>query len=400
MNNPPKGKQGRPRKYKGFERLLSSLGADMRRPKYHQRVGVRRGSRGDTIWIKVQLPFGATWRGKLYPNGHSLEIKLGRRESVDWEYALARRDEFQRRADLNQPLEDDALPTFKEWSADWLARKKVSIKRPDTAKVHLDRHLVPEFGSYRLGEITSANIERWLSSKLAESLSPSYLKRIVATLKAILSDAKRERILSENPATMISPIKGIKARQRFLDMDEIRHLLSCAGKQEPWLRNMIVWALHSGMRRGEIRQLTWADVKTVELGHQVVFLGDSKSGKARTITCTDGMIEVLKNQTVYRNEEDNRLWPVSDTTFKRRWELCRREAGLSDIVFHDLRRTNATLSAASGVNLRTLASRMGHSDLSMLEKHYAMIVGSAEHDAAKKIQAVFGGLRSATLTNG
>ncbi|MBT4703050.1 MAG: site-specific integrase, partial [Rhodospirillaceae bacterium] len=208
MYTEEKGRQGRPRKFREFERLLKSLSKNMRRPKYHQRIGVRRGDHGDTVWIKIQLPSGATWKGKYYPAGHSLEIKLGRRESIDWEYALSRRDELQRRADRDQPLEDNPLPMFKEWSEDWLGRKKVSINRPDTAKVHLDNHLVLTFGLFRLGEITSADIERSLSAKLGEGLSPSYLKRMIATLKAILNDAKREGLISENPATAIGPIKG------------------------------------------------------------------------------------------------------------------------------------------------------------------------------------------------
>jgi integrase len=66
-----------------------------------------------------------------------------------------------------------------------------------------------------------------------------------------------------------------------------------------------------------------------------------------------------------------------------------------DIDFHDLRRTNATQAAASGVDLRTLAARIGHTDLAMLERHYAMVVGSAEHEAAEKIQETF-----VRLTNG
>ena len=62
--------------------------------------------------------------------------------------------------------------------------------------------------------------------------------------------------------------------------------------------------------------------------------------------------------------------------------------------FHDLRRTNATQAAASGVDLRTLAARIGHTDLAMLERHYAMVVGSAEHEAAEKIQKTFDRLTS------
>ena len=97
----------------------------------------------------------------------------------------------------------------------------------------------------------------------------------------------------------------------------------------------------------------------------------------------------MEHQAERRVEGDDRVFPVSKMTWRRRWEKARERAGLSDIDFHDLRRTNATLAAASGVDLRTLADRIGHTDLAMLEKHYAMVVGSAQHEAAEKIQETF-----------
>lgn len=52
-------RRGRPRKYREFEKLLAACPAEMRRPRYCQRIGVRRGQRGDIIWVKIQLPYGS-----------------------------------------------------------------------------------------------------------------------------------------------------------------------------------------------------------------------------------------------------------------------------------------------------------------------------------------------------
>tara|TARA_B100000809_G_C14706136_1_gene376024 strand:+ start:190 stop:537 length:348 start_codon:yes stop_codon:yes gene_type:complete len=104
------------------------------------------------------------------------------------------------------------------------------------------------------------------------------------------------------------------------------------------------------------------------------------------------MTQVLDRQDASRADDDGRVFPVSKMTWRRRWEKARANAELEDIDFHDLRRTNATQAAASGVDLRTLAARIGHTNLAMLERHYAMVVGSAEHEAAEKIQNTFDAL--------
>ncbi|MBT5250293.1 MAG: site-specific integrase [Bacteroidetes Order II. Incertae sedis bacterium] len=388
------GKRGRPRKYREFDELYDSCPLEMRRPLYCKRIGVRRGKRGDTIWIKVQLPDGGTWKGRTYLPGLAAEIKLGRKSSVTWEEAVSQLNSLQDRADNNMPLEDDPIPLFKDWAVDWLKRKQATAKRPDTIKVHLDVHLVPTFGATRIDRIKPSDIERWVAKSIERELSPSYVKRMVNTLKSILYDALREGHLTENPATKISPITGLQARQRFLDPAEIVLLLIEAEKVEPWLSDIIIFALHSGMRRGELQSMQWNNIGTLPDGGKVVLLESTKSGKPRSIICTKSMIEVLDRQVDRRVVGDDRVFPISKMTWRRRWEKARKNANLDDIDFHDLRRTNATQAAASGVDLRTLAARIGHTDLAMLEKHYAMVVGSAQHEAAGKIQDTFDRLTS------
>ena len=75
-------------------------------------------------------------------------------------------------------------------------------------------------------------------------------------------------------------------------------------------------------------------------------------------------------------------------TLRRKWEKARKLAGIEDVTMHDLRRTHSTYAAAAGVDLRTLAARIGHTDLTMLQKHYAALVGSADAEAANTIGRV------------
>lgn len=389
------GRRGRPAKFKAFDDLLASCPDAMRRPIYQDRIGVRRGPKGDTVWVKIQLPKGGNWKGRQLPPGHALEVKLGWKTSVDWDYAISVRDDLQGRADKGEPLEDTPVPTFDELAEDYLNRKKDTVGDFVTIRGHVRVHLLPIFGAMPIDKITAVDVERWVADKRQAGLSPGYVKRMNNTLKAILNDAIRAGLIDRNAASEIKPIKGAGPRQRFLTAEEIVRLLAAADKVEPWLTDVIVWALHSGMRRGEIQSIQWDDIRELPNGGKVVLLETTKDGKPRSVICTRGMVEVLERQDERRVEGDDRLFPVSAMTWRRRWEKARVKAGLSDIDFHDLRRTNATQAAVSGVDLRTLAARIGHTDLTMLERHYAMVVGSAEHEAAEKIQETFD-----RLTNG
>jgi integrase-like protein len=82
-------------------------------------------------------------------------------------------------------------------------------------------------------------------------------------------------------------------------------------------------------------------------------------------------------------------FPISRMTLRRKWEDVRGKAGLSDVTIHDLRRTHSTQAVVAAVDLRTLAGRLGHSNLAMLERHYAALVGTAALDAATKIERAF-----------
>ena len=385
---------GRPKKHAQFEQLVAGLPPKMeRRPKYLQGIGVFRGERGETAFVKIYLPHGGTWRGKAYSPGKSLEIKVGWLHSFSWDLLLQKKADLQGRADRGDPLEDREVPTFSEWAKNWLDRAKQQKRRPDTLEIHVNKHLKDTFGSKRLSEITVTDINNWTSKRL-KTAKTGTVKRQFNTLRAILNDAKRAGYIESNPCSHADVPKNGVARQRFLDGGEIIRLLVKAGEVASWLPDLIVFAIHSGMRKSEFCALRWRDVRVIDAERTVVLIPNSKSGSPRILACTSSMKDILGNQEARKVADDERVFPISAMTLRRKWEKARADAGLSDVNIHDLRRTHATHAAVAGVDLNTLATNMGHSDLTMLEKHYAAFVGSAAVEATDKFQKRYDQLTS------
>jgi integrase len=359
-----------------------------KRPKYLHGIGVFRGLRGDTVWLKIRLPHGGTYDGKAIPPNKSVEIKMGYRQSWTWEKLLEKHTELQGRADRGEPLQDARSATFAEWATEWLARAKRRIRAYETADIHVNKHLIPVFGIKPLPTITVTDVNRWMASKLANN-APGTVRRQFVTLRAILNDAIRAGHLDENPCRHADPIRGAAARQRFLEGDELVRILAIAEGVAQWLPDLILWCVHSGMRKGEVKALLWSDIRELGDGRVLAMVRTSKDGRPRFVTCTRTMIEVLSRQRDRRVEGDDRVFPLTAMTLRRKWEKARKLAGLGDVTMHDLRRTHGTHSAAAGVDLRTLAARIGHADLTMLQKHYAAVVGTAATEAAETFQKVF-----------
>lgn len=119
----------------------------------------------------------------------------------------------------------------------------------------------------------------------------------------------------------------------------------------------------------------------------------SKSGKFREIGCNATMLHMLGLlQRLPRNEGDDRIFPLSLTTLKRKLTLLWKDSGLGDVRLHDLRRTHATVLVRNGVDVRTVVGRLGHADLAMVSKVYAVYCGDA--DASIKAEQAFEALNA------
>ena len=369
--------RGRPRRFAQLENLRDNPPPNCgKRPHYINGIGLLHGSRGITAYIKIRLP-----------NSSSKEIKLGSLDSFSWDQLEAARVLRQGRADRGEDIEERKPVSFVDQAEDWLTRKKQTARGYGTLKGHVKKHLLPAFGRKLLKDITVTDVDRWSSEQLGSGLKPATVNRQISTLNSILNDAVKGGILSINPARLAERAKGATARQVFLSEGQIAHVLAIAEtierednanaelmpfQKRGWLKDFVLWALHSGMRRQEILNLRFSDV-VVTSEHAIVIVRTSKSGNSRAIPATLEMGYIVERMRVlHRENGDDRLFPVSLTTVKRKLRALWRRTGLGDVRLHDLRRTNATMLVKAGMDMRTVAGRLGHSNTNSLMSTYAV----------------------------
>lgn len=393
---------GRPRRFAKFEEFEASLPRVMsKRPLYCDGIGIFKGANSNTVWVKIRLPRGGSYKGKTVKPRGSVEHKLGNRTSWDWQQLIIERDRLQGLADRGEPLEATELPTFASYAEEWLKRKKNTLKSYSLTKAHVASALNPTFGKKALNAITVADVNQWIGKQSAK-LKPASVQRHLGTFNSIMNDAVKNGLIERNPSRAADRIRGVEPRQRFLTQEELQCILSTADEieegqeaakeQKPqqirgWLRHYIVWAYNSGMRRSESLNLTFDHVRKVADGHTVIEVVNTKSGKPRFVTCTEDMVTIVTElRNLQRAKGDNRLFPVSMTTLKRSLTKLWKKTGLGDVRLHDLRRTHATMLIKANVDPRTVAGRLGHSGTAMLAKHYAVDLGDVA--AAQVFQSV------------
>lgn len=190
--------------------------------------------------------------------------------------------------------------------------------------------------------------------------------RELALLRRMLNVAVREQWLLKNPFSLGESLISVadeKRRERILTREEEIELLNaCEQPKCKHLRAIIICALDSGMRQGEILKLRWADVD-LEAGLIVIRAFNTKTMKARTVAITTRLkIELDRLWTSSSKEIDALVFGVSDNV-KNSFSTVREKVGLNDLRFHDLRHTHATRLDDLGFTLPKIANQLGHTQL-------------------------------------
>jgi integrase len=153
-----------------------------------------------------------------------------------------------------------------------------------------------------------------------------------------------------------------KKRLRFLSVEEAQGLVSVC---DDHLRPIVVTALNTGMRRGEILGLKW---ENVDLQHGFVLLSKTKNGERREIPVNDSLKAVFQRlprriDCQYVFHDPKTLKPYKEV--KRSFETALTRAGITDFHFHDLRHTFASQLVMAGIDLVAVKELLGHKDIKM-----------------------------------
>jgi integrase len=190
--------------------------------------------------------------------------------------------------------------------------------------------------------------------------------RELALLRRMLNVAVREQWLLRNPfnlgESLISPADE-KKRERILTRAEEANLLNaCDQPKCKHLRAIIICALDSGMRQGEILKLKWADIDFAA-GLITVRAFNTKTMKERTVAITTRLkLELEKLWNSSAKNPDDLVFGYSDNV-KNSFATVREKAKLNDLRFHDLRHTHATRLDDLGFSMAKIAGQLGHTQL-------------------------------------
>ena len=173
-----------------------------------------------------------------------------------------------------------------------------------------------------------------------------------------------------------------KARTRFLDADEQKKLLdACKQSNTSLLYMLVVIALSTGARQGEILNLKWNNLRfNTDAQNVTLFFMDTKNGENRSVTISGLAYKLLlehKQKTTDKKiisiDSKNYVFARPDGKkpyyLRRQWENALKKANITDFRFHDLRHTTASNLAMNGASLRDIGEILGHKTPAMTQRY-------------------------------
>lgn len=257
-----------------------------------------------------------------------------------------------------------------------------------------------------MSEVTPFLLQSWRKQQLESGKSAITVNRDAADLKAMLSKAVEWGFLATHPLSRLKPAKAEdNSRVRFLTPDEENRLLNALDQREAdaraarerfneWrkkrhldllplipdghytdhLKPLVLLALNTGLRRGELFSLEWRDIDFLH-NRLTVRAAAAKGAKPRHVPLNTSARDLLKQWKkqqknddegkvltglVFPGDEGKRLDNIASS-----WRNLTTKANLADFTFHDLRHTFATRALQGGADIVTLSKLLGHSSLKM-----------------------------------
>jgi integrase len=358
--------------------------------------------------------------GAVFQHGDSRWVaRLKLPEGGGWRYFYGR-DRAAAKARLTAALRavEDALPS---------ASIKPSTCRYYTRYVryHL---LTSDLARKPLARLEAADLRQLYADKLASGLSSTSVHHLHATIHVALNQALDDGKVARNVAALIGRSNRPKVRSREMttiaDGDQPARFLDAA--QGERLEALLVLAVTTGMRQGELRALRWKDVdldrrvlavtgSVTGTARAAMTIGTPKSGKTRSVALGAVTVTALREHRRRQVEEQlligserkdqglvfctefGEFLPTNTMVLLLHRVLAR--AGLPRIRFHDLRHTAATLMLANGVHPKIVSEMLGHSTTAITLDLYSHVSPHMQQTAAATIDlALTHGLNSTGLT--
>jgi len=274
-------------------------------------------------------------------------------------------DEYEKKY---QPNKNKKKIKFNEFADMYVESYAKTNKRSWKTDDYYLRFMRKFFKKFCIHEISSLDIEKYRTERLKQGVKPSTVNRCLAILRKMLNLAVDWGFLENN---QMSKVKLYSEKDNFVEKkltnDEQECLLEASSER---LRSIILVALNTGMRLGEILNLQWSQV---DLDNERIRVEKTKSGKIRVVDINSFLMEKLvelksangDSGYLFLNPKTGKPLTTVKTAFKA---ACRR-AGIKGLRFHDLRHAFASRLIAKGVDIITVKELLGHSSVKVTERY-------------------------------
>lgn len=247
----------------------------------------------------------------------------------------------------------------------------IADNRKDRKRIPQLRWWQSQIGDYLLTEMTAPRLSE-MKQKLGKGRSPATVNRYLAALSHVFTMAVNEwEWMDDNPMRKVKRPKEPRGRVRFLNEQEKDQLLdACLAHPVKELYPIVVLAISTGMRQGEILNLKWQDV---DLSKGRCILHDTKNGERRAVPIVGLAKKTLAKWSKIRKLNTDLVFPGKNPQkpifIRKPWMEAIKAAEIEDFRFHDLRHTAASYLAMSGASLAEIAEILGHKTLSMVRRY-------------------------------
>lgn len=271
---------------------------------------------------------------------------------------------------------------------DWLDEKikveNCTLRTRYDRQLQIRRYIKPFFKKKIAAEITSLDIIK-LYKQLSKTLSAETIHKVHAIINNSMNKLLRDKVIESNPCQFIKLPRVIVHEPKILTREEVIDLLAAArkhdDKKETKTKNMytlILLAVSTGMRRGELCALQYADIDykrcTINVQHSIqeingqLTLKSTKTNKARLITVPPNIIEALRQHRKYATGTyvfpcaTDKNKPQAPHSVSLQYRRIAASIKVSKSI-HLLRHTHLSILAQNNVDIRTIAQRAGHHNL-------------------------------------
>ena len=224
----------------------------------------------------------------------------------------------------------------------------------------INRLLRDPIADFKLSRLNSAAIATFRDRRVIDGLRATQIDMGIIRNSIKIASQEWGVTMPKNPVDGVRVPNGIKQRDRRLLPGEYEALQQAALQcKNPFIWQIVKFAIETGMRRSEILSLHW---RNVDLEVRVVTLPDTKNGMSRDVPLSARALGIL----TLLIKDKGKVFPVTDYSIRHGWDRLVKRAGIKDLRFHDLRREATSRFFEKGLSVPELATISGHKDFRML----------------------------------